>query len=339
MRSFVLGGAGFIGSHLTDRLVEEGPVTVYDNLSLGKREHLARHIEAKTVNLVEEDALDLAALTRAMEGHDAVFHLAASPETQSGLNRTRLDLEQGTVVTYNVLEAMWRSRVGRLIFASSSAVYGETAEPCGELDLGHLPVSFYGASKLASESLISAYADYTGLHAWIFRLASVVGPRSKHTLALEFLRKLQSTNGVCLEIQGDGRHARPYLHVSDCADGMLFGFRQSASSASPFTPSGTLREVNQLARAEGELKSRVHIFNLAPPDAASVRRIAELCVATSPYRKAEIRCAGPDQRAAGDVSQSLLRPDKLAALGFRVSHTSEQAVQVAIEATSREVFS
>src|SRR6185503_9175748 len=136
MRSFIVGGAGFIGSHLADKLVEDGPVTLYDNLSVGKTDFVAEHLRSGAATLVHKDALDLAALTEAIAGHDIVFHLAANPETRWGLERTRLDLEQGTIATYNVLEAMRLSGVRNVVFASSGTVYGDIAEPCGELDLG-----------------------------------------------------------------------------------------------------------------------------------------------------------------------------------------------------------
>src|SRR4051812_15393792 len=147
MRSFIVGGAGFIGSHLADRLVEDGPVTLYDNLSVGKPAFVAEHLRTGAATLVHKDALDLPGLTEAMTGHEVVFHLAANPEARWGLERTRLDLEQGTIATYNVLEAMRLSGVGNLVFASSGTVYGDTAEACGENDLGNLPISLYGASK------------------------------------------------------------------------------------------------------------------------------------------------------------------------------------------------
>src|SRR6185503_15113782 len=126
MRSFIVGGAGFIGSHLTDKLVEHGPVTIYDNLSVGKRQFVDQHLSSGAATLVNKDALDLEALTQAMAGHDVVVHLAANPEARWGLERTRLDLEQGTIATYDVLEAMRRAAVPRVVFASSGTVYGET---------------------------------------------------------------------------------------------------------------------------------------------------------------------------------------------------------------------
>src|SRR5690349_19907650 len=135
MRSFVVGGAGFIGSHLVDRLVLLGPVTAYDDLSAGKRAFIADHLREDRASLVTADALDLDRLTAAMQGHDVVFHLAANPEARWGLANTRLDLEQGTIVTYNVLEAMRRNAVRTLVLASSGTVYGETPRTCAEADL------------------------------------------------------------------------------------------------------------------------------------------------------------------------------------------------------------
>jgi len=317
MRFFIVGGAGFIGSHLCDELVRRGEVTVYDNLSVGRREFIAKHLDSGAAKLVQGDALDLDALTKAMAGHDAVFHLAANPEARWGLENPRFDLEQGTIATWNVLEAMRRNGVRELVFSSSGTVYGETAEPCAELDLGHLPISLYGASKFAGEAMISAFVECFGLAAWIYRFGNVVGPRGTHGAALDFLKKLRDKK-TYLEVLGDGRQAKPYLHVTDCVAGMLWGF----DHARPGT-----------TRAE-----RLRIFNLAPPDYTSVRRIAELCVQASPYENAEIRYTGGDRGWPGDVPQSRLVPEKLASIGFRVRHTSDEAVKLAIEALAKEVF-
>ena len=335
MRSFVVGGAGFIGSHLVDQLVKEGPVTIYDNLSIGKPEFVGSHLASGAATLVKRDVLELPALTEAIADHDVVFHLAANPEARWGLERTRFDLEQGTIATYNVLEAMRLTGVSNLVFASSGTVYGDTAEPCAEGDLGHLPISLYGAAKLAGEALISAYVECFGAHGWIFRFGNVVGPRGTHGAALDFLKKLRATQGAYLEVLGDGRQAKPYLHVSDCVAGILYGLR-NASSQNLVTPTGTLREVKPGASPASS--ERLHVYNLAPPDFTSVRRIAELCVAASPFPKAEIRYTGGARGWPGDVPQSRIKPDKLAALGFKVSHTSDEAVRMAVEALSREVF-
>lgn len=312
MRSFVVGGAGFIGSHLVDRLVARGPVTIFDNLSIGKREFVAAHLASGAAKLVVGDALELDALQAAMAGHDVVFHLAANPEARWGLERTRLDLEQGTIATYNSLEAARLTHVGKFVFSSSGTVYGNTDQPCGETDLGHLPISLYGASKFAGEALIAAYSECFGLGSYICRFGNVVGARGTHGAIVDFCKKLQQKPD-CLDVLGDGRQSKPYLHVSDCTEAILF----------------------VLDHASGENPA---IYNLAPPDTTSVRRIAELCVAGSPNPGARIAFGTSAQGWPGDVARSRLRPDKLAALGFRMHNTSDQAVERAVREIAGEIF-
>lgn len=313
-RCLVVGGAGFIGSHLVEQLLAQPStsVTVYDNLSVGKREFLSGALaHERACTLVQGDALELPALEAAMAGHDTVFHLAANPEARWGLENPRLDLEQGTICTWNVLEAMRRTGAKRLIFSSSGTMYGDTAESCAEGDLGKLPISLYGASKFACEGLISAFVECFGLSAWIYRFGNVVGPRGTHGAALDFLNKLKHKPEE-LEVLGDGRQSKPYVFVEDCVAGVLFG----------------------LAHA----RERLNIHNIAPPDFTSVRRIAELCIAASPYPQARISYTGGDRGWPGDVPHSRLNADKLAALGFRVSRSSDQAVEAAVRALARQVF-
>jgi len=311
MRSFVVGGAGFIGSHLVDLLVARGPVTVFDNLSVGKREFIGDHLASGGATLVVGDALDLASLTEAMRGHDVVFHLAANPEARWGLERTRLDLEQGTIATYNALEAARLSGVPRFVFSSSGTVYGNTDEPCAEMDLGHLPISLYGASKIAGESLVAAYVECFGLRGYICRFGNVVGKRGTHGAILDFCKKIQA-HPEYLDVLGDGRQAKPYLHVTDCAAGLVFVLEHAPA---PF-----------------------NVYNLAPADTTSVRRIAELCVAASPYKAARIEFGGGSQGWPGDVPRSRIKPEKLTALGFSVRFSSDAAVEQAVAEVAREVF-
>ena len=313
MRSFVIGGAGFVGSHLADLLVSRGPVTLYDNMTVGKTAFVAEHLASERAKLVEADALDLDALKAAMAGHDVVFHLAANPEARWGLERTRLDLEQGTIATYNALEAARLNGVQKFVFASSGTVYGNVTEPCGENDLGSLPISLYGASKFAGESLVSAYSECFGLSGYICRFGNVVGSRGTHGAILDFCKKLKA-HPEYLDVLGDGRQSKPYLHVSDCAAGILFVLDNASA------------------------KEKLAIYNLAPPDTTSVRRIAELCIAASPNKDARIEYGGGTQGWPGDVPLSRIKPDKLAALGFRVKNTSDRAVELAVAEVSREVF-
>ena len=312
MRSFVVGGAGFVGSHLVDELVARGPVTVYDNLTIGKTAFIEDHLESGRAKLVHADALDLPALTAAMKDHDVVFHLAANPEARWGLERTRLDLEQGTIATYNSLEAARLNGVGKFVFSSSGTVYGNRPDACGEMDLGHLPISLYGASKFAGESMIAAYVECFGLEGFICRFGNVVGPRGTHGAILDFCKKLRE-HPEYLDVLGDGKQAKPYLHVTDCVRGILF----------------------VLDNAKGEAPA---IYNLAPPDWTNVRRIAELCVAASPNKHARIDFGTGQKGWPGDVPLSRIKPDKLAALGYKVRFTSDQAVETAVLEVAREVF-
>jgi UDP-glucose 4-epimerase len=310
-RFFVVGGAGFIGSHLTDRLIARGLVTIYDNLTIGKREFVAAPLASGRATLVQGDALDLEALVAAARGHDVAIHLAANPDAGWGLDNPRLDLEQGTIATHNVLEAARRVGIPRLVLASSGTVYGDTALVCNEERLGSLPISLYGASKLASEALVSAYVECFDLRALIFRFGNVVGPRGTHGAALDFLKKLEKTPDE-LEVLGDGNQSKPYVHVTDCVDALLYGLDHATAP--------------------------LDVYNIAPPDATSVRRIAELCVEASPYPSARIRYTGGDRGWRGDVPHSRLDPTKLAALGWKTRHTSDEAVRAAVEALAREVF-
>jgi UDP-glucose 4-epimerase len=312
MRAAVIGGAGFIGSHLVDALVARGPVTIVDNLSVGRLGFVASHLATGRARLVELDVLDLAALERALRDHDIVFHLAANPEARWGLERTRLDLEQGTIATYNVIEAMRRAEVPRLVFASSGTVYGDTPEVCAEGDLGALPISLYGASKLAGEALVSAFTSCFDLRAWIVRFGNVVGARATHGAVLDFLRKLAASRGAELEVLGDGRQAKPYLHVDDCVRGVLHALDHATAP--------------------------LNVFNLAPEGTTSVARIAALCVAASPWPAAPIRFTGGDRGWRGDVPVSRLSAARLASHGFALAMTSDQAVERAVLEIAAEVF-
>jgi UDP-glucose 4-epimerase len=311
MRFFVVGGAGFIGSHLVDLLVERGSVTVYDNLSIGKVEFIAGHLESGKARLVKADALDLPALTAAMKDHDVVFHLAANPEARWGLERTRFDLEQGTIAVYNSLESARLNGLKKFVFSSSGTVYGNTPEPCAEQDLGHLPISLYGASKFAGEALISAFVECFQLQGYIVRFGNVVGGRGTHGAILDFSKKLKA-HPDHLDVLGDGRQSKPYLHVTDCALGLLYILDHAPDS--------------------------LNVYNLGPSDWTSVKRIAEMCVSASPYPNARIEYSGGTQGWPGDVPVSRLVPDKLAKLGFKLRYTSDQAVEMAVAQIAREVF-
>jgi len=200
-----------------------GEVTVYDNLSSGSKEFLQQHFGKSNFLFIEADLLDFDVLSEAIAHHDIVFHLAANFDVRAGITNTRLDLQQGVLATHNVLESMRLKQVNKIVFSSSSTVYGEAGTRAVAEDYGPLlPISFYGASKLACEGFISAFRHMFDIQAWIFRFANVVGSRANHGVISDFIRKLKQNSGE-LEVLGDGTQEKPYLYVDDCVDGILFG--------------------------------------------------------------------------------------------------------------------
>jgi UDP-glucose 4-epimerase len=219
---FVTGAAGFIGSHLVDRYLTMGhTVTGFDNFSTGQELFLSKARSAPGFDLVRGDLLDLPSVSRSIRGADLVLHLAANADVRFGLEHPRKDLEQNTIATWNVLEAMRQNAVYRLAFASTGSVYGEaqvipTPEDCP------FPVqtSLYGASKLAAEGLITAYAEGYRMQACIFRFVSILGPRYTHGHIFDFLRQLQA-DSTRLTVLGNGRQRKSYLYVEDCVDAIV----------------------------------------------------------------------------------------------------------------------
>lgn len=205
MRALVTGGAGFIGSHLVDRLIARGEeVVIVDNLSSGVLEFVQSHIDSGAVTFHNIDLKDLESLKPLMNGIDMVYHLAANPDIRLGTRITDTDLKEGTIATYNVLESMRLANVGKIAFASSSVVYGEDAPmPTPENHGPCLPISLYGASKQAGEGLIGSWVGTFGLQAWIFRFANIIGERGTHGVIFDFIHKLKADPNR-LEVLGNG---------------------------------------------------------------------------------------------------------------------------------------
>jgi len=222
MRAFITGGAGFIGSSMADRLLAEGhQVTVYDNFSTGLRAFVAEAAANERYRLVEGDLLDEARLEQAMAGHEMVFHFAANADVRFGLEHPRRDLEQNTIVTHNVLEAMRKGGVRRIAFSSTGSIYGEPAIfPTPETCPFPVQTSLYGASKLAGEALIAAYCAGFGFSAWVFRFVSILGERYTHGHVFDFIRQLREDPSR-LHILGDGKQRKSYLYVQDCVNAIL----------------------------------------------------------------------------------------------------------------------
>ncbi|MEA2298623.1 MAG: UDP-glucose 4-epimerase [Solirubrobacteraceae bacterium] len=224
MRALITGGAGFIGSALADRLATDGAeVVVYDNLSTGRREFVAELLEGSGARLEEGDILDQQRLAGAMEGCDTVFHLAANADVRHGLEAPRRDLEQNTVATSRVLEAMRSAGVSRIAFASTGSVYGEPEVfPTPEACPFPTQTSLYGASKLAGEALIAAYCHGLGFTGAVFRFVSILGERYTHGHVCDFYHALRH-DPTRLRVLGDGRQEKSYLYVQDCVSGILAG--------------------------------------------------------------------------------------------------------------------
>jgi UDP-glucose 4-epimerase len=222
MRAFITGGAGFIGSNLVDRLLSEGHrVTVCDNFSTGQREFLAGAFRHPNFQLIESDLLDLPRLKEAMTGHDFVFHLAANADVRFGTHHPHRDLEQNTIATYHVLEAMRANGVKRIAFSSTGSIYGEPdVFPTPETCPFPVQTSLYGASKLAGEGLIAAYCAGFHFQGYIFRFVSILGERYTHGHVFDFYAKLLD-NPHQIEVLGNGKQRKSYLHVQDCIEAML----------------------------------------------------------------------------------------------------------------------
>ena len=231
MKAFVSGGAGFIGSNLVDRLLDVGhEVTVYDNLSTGLLQFLEYARDFDRFRLVEGDLLDEDSLSEAIAGHEFVFHLAANADVRFGTEHPRRDLEQNTIVTNNVLEAMRKNGISKIAFASTGSVYGDaTVIPTPENAPFPIQTSLYAASKLAGEGLIAAYCGGFGFQSWIFRFVSILGERYTHGHVFDFYRKLKQ-NPSRLEVLGDGKQRKSYLYIQDCIDAMLFALEKSNES-------------------------------------------------------------------------------------------------------------
>jgi UDP-glucose 4-epimerase len=225
-RVLVTGGAGFIGSSLVDRLLADGHhVVAYDNFSTGRRSFLSGAERHPAFRLIEGDTLDLQALTRAADGVDVVFHLAANADVRFGTDHPKRDLEQNTIATFNVLEAMRANGIRRIAFSSTGSVYGEThVFPTPEDAPFPVQTSLYGASKLAGESLIQAYGSGFGIEGCIFRFVSILGERYTHGHVFDFYRSLRS-DPARLRVLGNGKQRKSYLYIQDCIDAMLLAMR------------------------------------------------------------------------------------------------------------------
>ena len=308
----VTGGAGFIGSHLVDALVSNGKtVRVLDNFSSGRMEFLSQHEGSGKVEVVKADLLDSDSVRGAMAGVDVVHHMAANPDIRLGTTVTDTDLKQGTVATYNVLEAMRLEDVGQISFSSSSAVYGEAdVMPTPETYGPFKPISLYRASKLASEALITAWCGTFGAKSWIHRFANIVGPRGTHGVIYDFIHKLKADPSR-LEVLGNGLQEKSYMSAHDCVQAMVHLIDNTGSD--------------------------VNLYNLGTGDTCSVRKIAEIVIEESGFEGVSIDYTGGDRGWAGDVPKTSLNVDNLFDTGFRPEMMSEDAIRHTANALISEI--
>lgn len=303
MKAIVTGGAGFIGSHLVDRLLEDGySVTVLDNMACGCLENLKHHSANPRLTVRKIDIRDAGQLDRIFAGHDIAFHMAAHANIRESLADHRSDLDNNLIGTLNILEAMRKNNVQDLVFASTSAVYGEaTIRPTPE-DYFPVQTSLYGASKLACEAYAEAYTEFTPIRFWAFRFANVVGERCRRGVIWDFVHKLLK-NPSELEILGDGKQSKEYLHAKDCVEGMMIGYQ----------------------RASG----KVNIFNLGMEEQTLVDRIANIVIEEMKLDKDKVKRkhTGGSRGWIGDNPVVELSLEKIKKLGWKQKVSSEEAIR------------
>lgn len=314
MRVLVTGAAGFIGSHLCDRLLAGGhQVWGIDNFHLGRERNIAHLGGEKRFIFEKLDCLDPAGLNRlfAAARLEAVFHLAANSDIAAGNADRGLDLRLNQLTTTAVLEAMHGHGVKRLFFASTSAVFGELDHAIAEDDGPLQPISFYGASKLAAEAYVSVYSHTLGLSSLVFRFPNVVGERSTHGAIYDFIEKLKK-NPAQLQVLGNGSQTKPYLYVSDLIDAVELAW----------------------AKAEGPLQ----VFNAAGSGATSVREIAQIVAGQFGTAGTEIVFGEGNRGWPGDVPRFRYDTQKLRALGWAPKFESTDAIRHTVRRIAENGF-
>jgi len=313
MKVLVTGGAGFIGSHIVDRLVIDGyRVRVVDNLSSGRLENLKHWLNSKGVELLVGDLREPEVALKAIDGVNVVFHFAANPEVRLSTTDPETHFTNNIVATFNVLEAMRRRGVEEIVFASSSTVYGEPETvPVGE-DAPLKPISVYGASKAACENIIHSYTKLYGIKAVVLRYANIVGPRLRHGVVWDFINKLL-VDRRRLEILGDGRQVRSYMRVEDAVEATMIAWRKS--------------------------KRDFEVYNIASEDWITVDDVADIVLDVMGLKDVE-KVYRPMLHGIGwpgDVKKVALRIDRLRMLGFKPKMKSREAIARTIVELLREI--
>lgn len=309
MHLLVTGGAGFIGSHVCKRLLDDGnSVVAVDDLSLGNRENVAGFGFSDSFELLVMDCADVKVMRELFVAHrfDGVYHFAANSDIARSHADPDTDFSRTLMTTFAVLESMRESETRQLVFASTSAIYGEASGRLREDQGPLMPISHYGAAKLASEAFISSYGENYGIQSWMPRFPNVVGDRATHGAVYDFVRKLKK-NPSRLDVLGNGEQVKPYLHVTDLLDAIFM--------------------------AQSKMDDRVNFFNVAGTTRCNVKRMAEIVVEESGF-DAEIVYTGGDRGWVGDVPSVEYDTAKVASIGWTPRLDSEAAIR----ATARWLF-
>jgi len=315
----VTGGAGFIGSHLVERLLKEkNRVTILDNFSSGKIENIKSFLDNSYLTLIKEDLKKPAKLKHIIKDFEFVFHIAANPEVRVGETDPKVHFEENILTTFNLLEAIRKTSTSKtVVFTSTSTVYGEASQiPTPENYAPLIPISTYGASKLACEALLLSYAHTFNLRALVLRLANVIGPRSNHGVIVDFIKKI-SSNKKQLEILGDGTQEKSYIYINDCVDAIIH-----------------LTDI-LIKRTE-----KVDIYNIGSNDKITVKEIAEICAQEMDTPKITYNFNGGVDGGRGwkgDVKTMQLSIDKLIQTGWKPMYTSRQAVKLATKTIKKDL--
>jgi UDP-glucose 4-epimerase len=313
MRFFVTGGAGFLGSNLVHAILDSrlGSVTVYDNFVTGRRKHFGARIGAAELTLIDGDVGDYSTLVGAVRNHDVVFHLAANSDIARATTDPMIDFDNGTRLTQVLLEAMRNVGVRRILFTSGSGVYGEVPPvPVPEDYAPLIPISTYGASKLASEALISAYCHMFNFVGTVFRFANVVGPHMTHGVSHDFTRRLHADCSR-LQILGDGNQSKPYIHVDDVVAAMLF--------------------------LQSRQTTGYEYYNVGSEDHLLVREIADIIVSEMGLTNVKYEYTGGARGWRADVPVYRLDASKLRRLGWHNKRNSREAVVTAVRSLLAEI--
>lgn len=306
MKVLVTGGAGFIGSHLCDYLINDNnEVIVLDNLSLGRENNISHLFDNKKFKFIQGDILDNKLLNSLFEQScfDMIFHLAANSDIAQSFHNPDVDKDNTFMTTYNLLNMMKKYDVKKIVFSSTSAIYGDTSDVLHE-NYGPLkPVSHYGAAKLASESFISSFVENYGLQAWIVRFPNVVGERATHGVIFDFIQKLRKDNAR-LEVLGNGEQFKPYLYVKDLVEAILFVWKNT--------------------------NEKLNVYNLGVDSRTKVKDIAQMVIEEMALN-AKIEYTGGERGWVGDVPEFNYDLSKINNLGWRANNTSNEAVRKAIQ--------